>query len=69
MITLSIVVVTYGRKQELGDLLQSIAAQSMDHLLQEVVIVDNHTQALGEKVVVGFSTLLNTKYIKNEVNS
>ena len=69
MITLSIVIVTYGRQQDLGDLLQSIAAQSMVHLLQEVVIVDNHKQALGEKVVVGFSTLLNTKYIKNEVNS
>jgi GT2 family glycosyltransferase len=65
----SIVIVTYGRKIELEELLNSIINQAEISYLEKIVLVDNHPERIGQLLASKFSSLLNIDYIENTVNS
>jgi GT2 family glycosyltransferase len=69
MFSFSIVIVTYGRRTELEDLLDSIVVQSSISELRQIVIVDNHLKRLGREVVENYADRLMIDYIENDVNS
>lgn len=63
----SLIMATYGRKEEVSDFLKSIVSQVFDTSTVEIIIVDQNDHIFLDDIIVNFQDQLNITHIKSNI--